>query len=307
MAGAPATGILDYRTHQRKLIPRLATTYALDFALTHLATLYCASTAGDRRDVETLAAGLKAYSTWHASDTIQACRQACGGTGYLVENRFAALKADTDVFTTFEGDNTVLLQLMAKSLLTGFRRQFSEMGVLGLARYIAEHAATAMTELNPVITRRTDEEHLLDREFHLAAFHWRTEHLLTTLTNRLKKRLDAGMDGFHALNEVQDHAVALAKAHTEQIVLDQFAAAIESCDDSALVEMLSTICDLYALHRIESDRGWFLEHGYLEGAKSKAIRKQVNRLCAEIRLQAVHLVDAFGIPPQMLAAPIAVD
>ena len=37
-----------------------------------------------------------------------------GGAGYLAVNRFAALKADTDVFTTFEGDNHVLLQLVAK-------------------------------------------------------------------------------------------------------------------------------------------------------------------------------------------------
>ena len=29
-------------------------------------------------------------------------------------NRFAALKADTDVFTTFEGDNTVLMMLVAR-------------------------------------------------------------------------------------------------------------------------------------------------------------------------------------------------
>jgi hypothetical protein len=31
-----------------------------------------------------------------------------------------ALKADTDVFTTFEGDNHVLTQLVAKELLTAY-------------------------------------------------------------------------------------------------------------------------------------------------------------------------------------------
>jgi alkylation response protein AidB-like acyl-CoA dehydrogenase len=38
--------------------------------------------------------------------------------GYLCENRLADLKADTDVFTTFEENNTVLLQLVSKELLT---------------------------------------------------------------------------------------------------------------------------------------------------------------------------------------------
>ena len=35
-------------------------------------------------------------------------------------NRLGALRADTDVFTTFEGDNHILLQLVAKGLLTDY-------------------------------------------------------------------------------------------------------------------------------------------------------------------------------------------
>ena len=72
----------------------------------------------DRRELEVRAAGIKAAASRHALDTLQACREACGGQGYLAENRFARLKADTDVFTTFEGSNPVLLQLAAKGLLS---------------------------------------------------------------------------------------------------------------------------------------------------------------------------------------------
>ena len=57
---------------------------------------------------------MKATASWHATDTIQACRECCGGAGYMAVNRFAALKADTDIFTTFEGDNTVLMMLLAE-------------------------------------------------------------------------------------------------------------------------------------------------------------------------------------------------
>ena len=306
-AGEAETVLLDYATHQRRLMPRLAASYALDFGLKHLVNQFLESPADDRRQVEALAAGLKAYSTWQATDTIQACREACGGQGYLAVNRFASLKADTEVFTTFEGDNTVLLQLLAKSLLTGYKRQFTEMSVLGLARHVALQAATVVAELNPLVTRRTDEEHLRDREFQLAALEWRSDHLLGTLARRIKRRLEAGKDSFSAMIEVQDHAVALAKAHTERVVLEQFAAAIKACTDPSLVEILDTVCNLYALHRIESDRGWFQEHGYIEGSKAKAIRDLVNQLCTEVREQAVPLVEAFGIPDKVLAAPIAIQ
>src|SRR6185436_20952156 len=120
----PETLLLDYPAHQRRLLPRLAATYALHFALRDLAARYVGAQASGEEDrsVEGLAAGLKAVATWHATETIQACREACGGQGYLAVNRFAALKADSDVFTTFEGDNTVLLQLVAKGLLSEYRK-----------------------------------------------------------------------------------------------------------------------------------------------------------------------------------------
>ena len=120
--GAPGSNeetlLLDYRMHQRRLLPLLARTYALHFAQAELVDEFVrvfgdGSSEHDRRALEAQAAGTKALGTWHATETIQMCREACGGAGYLAENRLATLKADTDVFTTFEGDNTVLLQLVA--------------------------------------------------------------------------------------------------------------------------------------------------------------------------------------------------
>ncbi len=74
------------------------------------------------REVELLAAGLKAWATWNATRTLQTCREACGGEGYISANRLPALKADTDIFTTFEGDNTVLMLWVGRNLLAVPRR-----------------------------------------------------------------------------------------------------------------------------------------------------------------------------------------
>lgn len=301
--------ILDYRTHQRRLMPLLANTYALDFAFKYLTDRYLASYAdseSDNRDVETLAAALKSFSTWNTTETLQTCREACGGQGYLAINRLAALKADTDVFTTFEGDNTVLMQLVAKGLLTEFQQEFNQLDVFGIASYLARQASTAIAELNPIITRLITEEHLHDSEFHLNAFRYREEHLLKTVAQRLKKRIDRGMDPNDAFIRVQDHLLALAHAYAERVVLEEFVKGVEQCPDSSLKPVLKRLCDLFALSQIEKDKGWYLEHGYLEGIKSKAIRRQVNRLCWEVRQDALHLVDAFAIPDECLAAPIAI-
>jgi acyl-CoA oxidase len=37
--------------------------------------------------------------------------------------------------------------------------------------------------------------------------------------------------------------------------------------------------------------------------RPKAISREINRLCRKIRPHAVDLVDAFGVPPEMLRSP----
>jgi acyl-CoA oxidase len=304
--GEAEVRILDYPTHQKRLLPLLANVYALDAALTDLTKRYAARSAeADLGDVEGRAAALKAVSTWNTTHTLQTAREACGGQGYLAENRIGRLKADTDVFTTFEGDNTVLLLQVAKGLLSDFKEEFEDMNFFGLLRHLAGRAATRLSELNPVVTRRTDAEHLRDASFQQDALVYRERKLLRTVAQDLKARIDGGMDSFTAFMDCQLALVALAEAHGERLVLDAFIDRIQRCDDADLVATLQPLRSLYALHRIEVDRGWFIENGYIESAKSKAIRNEVEALCAEIRPHAEALVDAFAIPDACVAAPIA--
>ena len=81
--------------------------------------------------------------------------------------------------------------------------------------------------------------------------------------------------------------------------------AIDACDDPDVASLLDTVCDLYALAELESDRAWFLEHGRLTASLSKGLTRAVNELCAELRPDARLLVDAFGIPEAWLGAEIA--
>ena len=298
---------MDYRTHQRRLLPALASTYALSFAQQRLVgELHAVFTADDpddrrKRELETLAAGVKAVATWHATETIQTCREACGGAGYLRANRFAALKADTDVFTTFEGDNTILLQLAAKSLLTDYRDAFGELDPLGTAQFVAGQALEMLTErtalrklADSLLPGRDDDADLLARKTQLELFRWRYEHLLAGAARRLKGGIDAGRDPFTVLVDCQDHVVETARAWVDLVVLEAFAAKAEG------VPVLERLCSLHALHRIEAERGYYQEHGRLTGTRSKAVIKAVNALCAELRPDARTLVDAFGIPENAL-------
>ena len=303
--GGAEVPILNYRMHQRRLIPLLAKIYAIHFALKYLTSRFINKNESEMQEIEALAAGMKAYSTWSTRDTLQECREACGGKGYLSENRIDALKNDTEIYTTFEGDNTVLMQLVAKNRLSEFRKLFGEMDAVGIINYVYENAKTAISERNPIITRKTDDDHLLDDQFHLHAFLYREKTTLASAAKRLKKLIDGGLEPYDAFNVVQHQMIDVSQAYLERVILEQFQAAIQSVKDEKCKEIVLKLCQLYALSQIERNKGWYLEDGYMEGVKTKAIRKMVNQLCWEIRPDAVSLVEAFDIPKSCLAAPIA--
>src|SRR6185503_18079906 len=137
----------------------------------------------------------------------------------------------TDVFTTFEGANNVLLQLVAKGLLTELREQFEEMRIWAAVRHVTNRAGTAVTELNPVVTRKTEEEHLRDPEFHNAALRYREGRLLRSVAARLRALIADGRDSFDAVNQCQDHMIKLAEAHAERLALDSFQQRIKKSSD----------------------------------------------------------------------------
>ncbi|BBH71525.1 acyl-CoA oxidase [Actinoplanes sp. OR16] len=312
----------DYLAHQRKLLPALATTYAYAFAQEELvATLAdVQSEASDldehrQRELESRAAGLKAMQTWHATRTIQMCREACGGAGYLSENRLPGLKADTDVFTTFEGDNTVLLQLVAKGLLTGYRDAFGSLDGWGRATFVAEQvremvlertaARSVIQRLVSAVPGRDEEVAVTDRGWHLKMFEDREKHTLEGAIRRLRAGAATKKDRpFDIFNDVQDHVLRTAAAHIDRVTLEAFVAGIERATDPAARTLLSRVCDLYALSVIEADKGWFLEHGRLTPARSKAVTGVVNDLLRALRPDLRTLVDAFAIPEHWLNAAI---
>jgi acyl-CoA oxidase len=303
--GEQETLIMDYPSHQKRLIPRIAKTYALNFALHELQSFYAQQYGtGEMREVETLAAGLKSYATWHATDTIQECREACGGKGYLAENRLSDIKADTDIFTTFEGDNTVLLQLVAKGLMSEFRDNFNDGGYMAIVRFLAGRFSTSITELNPITIRNTNAEHLLDKDFHLAAFDYRAEKLTITVGQRMRNYIKKRVNPYQAYLRCQNHMQETAEAYVEKVVLAQFYHAVDETSDPECRSVLKKLCQLYALNTIQEHKGWYLENDYVTGSKTKAIRRVVNKLIQELRPEVLGLVDAFNIPDELLGAQI---
>lgn len=303
--------IMDYLMHQRRLFPLIAKSYALQFAQNELVSkchdLQTSEVvdAEEQRELESRAAGLKAVNTWHASRAIQEAREACGGAGYMAENRLIALRGDTDVFTTFEGDNHVLLQLVAKELLTAYADDIRSMSPVEWVRFAANAVGERVIKrtaaeaiMQTIIDARQDSEEegsLFNRGTQVMMFEEREDYLLSSVARRLQGK-SREMPEFDAFNMVQDHVLHAASAHIDRVVLEAFVAGIDSCEDEQARELLDMVCDLYALSVIEDDKAWYIEHGYLSTRRAKAVTRGINDRCRKLRPHAKTLVDGFGIP-----------
>jgi acyl-CoA oxidase len=287
--------IIDYPTHQHRLMPLLAKTIVYHNALSNLAAQFAHHSEDEIRKIETKAAGLKALATWLCTKTIQECREACGGKGYLKENRLSDLKADSDIFTTFEGDNTVLLQLVAKGLLTEFKQSFHEDGFRSTLKYIGDKIGFTLAEFNLYQSRKTDEEHLQSDEFLSNALRYREKKMLVSLADRMKAYIDAEVPSHEAFLKSQVHMVDAARAYVERLGYRDMVKRLSSIPSSPEKTMLEKINKFYALSLIMDHRYFYLESDYMDGSKTKAVRKVYSKLMQELADVSEGIVDAFGL------------
>ncbi|RAX18041.1 acyl-CoA dehydrogenase [Pseudarthrobacter sp. AG30] len=314
--------LLDYQRHQRRLFTRLATTYAAGFAHEQLLQKFddvfsgAHDTDADRQDLETLAAALKPLSTWHALDTLQECREACGGAGFLIENRFASLRADLDVYATFEGDNTVLLQLVAKRLLADYAKEFRNVDFGVLARYVVNQAAGAAvhrTGLRQVAQFVADTGSvqkaaiaLRDEEGQRALLTDRVQTMVAEAGAALKGSKRLSLDKGAALfNRHQNELIDAAQAHAELLQWEAFTEALQQVADPGTRKVLTWLRDLFGLSLIEKNLSWYLMNGRLSMQRARTVGGYINRLLEKIRPHAVDLVDAFGYGEDHVRAAIA--
>ncbi len=88
----------------------------------------------DHQNVVRMCCAIKPMSAWHLNKTVTASRERCGGQGYLSANRFGEFFGSAHAGMTAEGDNSVLMQKVAKEHLSMFKpHQLSAPEALDLA------------------------------------------------------------------------------------------------------------------------------------------------------------------------------
>ncbi len=320
--GSDEVVLLDYGKHQRRLLPLLAQNYAQFFANDELLKKFDTVFSGkndtprEREDLETLAAALKPLSTWAALDTIQECREACGGSGFLAENRFTSLHADLDIYATFEGDNNVLLQLVGKRLLSDYAKQFKNADAASLAKFAVGQTAgklfhgAGLRQLGQTVadfgsTARSVELGLrADQQHDLLA--GRVQQMISDVAAALRPASKLSPAEAAALfNAHQAELIEAARAHGELLQWEAFTDGVNRVQDAGTKQVLTWLRDLFGLSMIEKHLAWHMINGRLSTQRAASVSRYIDRLALRLRPHAQELVDAYGFEPEHVRAPIA--
>lgn len=307
--------VLEYQLQQERLLPHLAAAFAIKM-FSNWFVKVCGEVVtrfamGDKSDemanlgmeIHALSSGGKPVAGWTAREAIQACREACGGHGYLKAAGLGDLRDYNDANCTYEGENNVLLQQTSNWLLQLWHKKIDTKEgpictVLGSANFL--------TDLDKILTTRftaRTEEEAVNPQVLLAAYKWLVCWLLQATANKIKSQHQLGKDAFSAKNDTQTFfAKTLSLAFIEHFILLNFLSHITIDGlDPCIKAVLLKLCSLYGACSLERHLATLYQGGYTVGPEpAQLIRDGILDLFSKLKPEAVALVDVLAPPDFVL-------
>lgn len=314
------TPVLNYTMVQIRLLTLLAATYALHFTGKAMMQLYRSNQAkmhgnpntgdGNGRpergagpeetqsasdllaDLHATSCGLKSLASSTAAEGLEVCRRACGGHGYSSFSGIGPFYADYLPTPTWEGDNYMLTQQVARYLLKSARAVLKGDATENDTTRILRHFL-ARQDMGAAFDVLGNDADIVN------AFAWRTAFLTF---EALKHRDEQGK----GWNDLLVDFYRLSKAHSQYLVVKNF---LETLNDPATkdvldmetFEIMRKLFRLYALHTLEQEGAEFFSASACTVRQITLARTNaVMTLLKEIRPHAVKLVDAWDFPDWQL-------
>ncbi|KAK5074473.1 hypothetical protein LTR70_005400 [Exophiala xenobiotica] len=296
---APELSVLDYSTVQIRVLPLLATTYALHYVAEAMNDMYQETSMRIEEDgdfsqlaeMHAVSSGLKSLSTTLAADGIETCRRALGGHGFGGGSGLIPLVANFLNKPTVEGDNWMITQQTASYFIKRMQR-------------CVEHP-----DLKPVddvdftvlrfLKTRDQETPAFDpgrAEDLLAAFQYRSCFLAYRAYQfRIVQKA--------SWNDILIDLHHLSNAHCESLLVKYFHEALQRADpplDPPTLATMHQLFKLFALFTFQNASADFMATGILAPAQLDALAREIQTTMQNIRVDAARLLDAWSIPDYVL-------
>jgi len=289
--------VIDYRVQQYRTFRALATAYCFYFSAMYmnryLSRIQSAVSNGTGEERDSAAAempelhatlsGLKVWSTLYAHESIEDCRKACGGQGYLRSSGVCALSTDFTEPATVEGEQVILSLQTARFLIKAAAEAAAGRAVVGSVEYLK----VAPLPLVQTTSWQGQTQLLLD------LFRDRAARFARKLAAGFQKERSQGKAFDVALNAVAILAYKAAECHSLYVMVNNnHRALMEFVEPGNERKAAERLLDLLLLIRLREQAGDWL--GVLTESALDAANDRINELLSEIRPDCVGLVDAFG-------------
>lgn len=306
-SGLSDTPINDYQLYQNQILPLIVKTLVFNSGLNYVRNEYSNFIVNKLEDskhfnqIVRLCCVIKPLLAWHANQVANICRERAGGQGYLSINRIESGVAVAHSAITAEGDSAVLMQKVSKEYVDDYSKGKLFNGVLPVLSNGLNIGDFKISNENKKSV--FNYLHLLD------LIKARELILLEELAKLNKESLKSRESIYELwMHQGSDIIQQLAEVFGERICLEHFITKFSEINGlKEFKEKLNKISALFAATHVKKYLSFFLLNDLISKESATTFNQEYNDLIKDIKLFSDEIIDGFGVPKDLIIAPIAND
>ena len=291
-SGKSDTPIMDFQLFQGALYPLLARTVCLNLAFNDIKQKYCDFvTKEPTLEIIRLCCVIKPFISWNLREVAGVAIERCGGQGFLSVNRLTEGIGGGHSGMVAEGDNSVLMQKVAKELMTSVQ----------MGEYSFGETKKPLAEMG-VLEDISDIDNLLDliriREFEVASELGNVTQ--DKMFNQKKNIYDIWM------KENNENVQETAFAFGDRVVAELIVAQLKGFPDE-IYNIMHALVRLDLLSTVNKYLSWYMLKGAVGKKAAVKLGNEIRESFTLLHPHVLKIVNSFGVPEHLITSPAAQD
>ncbi|XP_037030300.1 probable peroxisomal acyl-coenzyme A oxidase 1 [Bradysia coprophila] len=299
----PEPKIIEHVTQQMKLFPAIVKVVAIKCAANSLIQLFSDVTAEVERgdltrlpELHSLSCCLKVLTTDEVAQSVQICRLACGGHGFLNSSGFNDIYGHVAAAQHYEGENTVLLLQTARYLTKAWSLTLQGQKLVPSVEYLA----------NYVNTSGRLEKWEGSPSGILKAFQAATAGQLSLAYKHLEQRKKT-LSPELATSQTAIELAKVSQLHCQVFLLQSIILSVRKMTryiSKPLAAVFQDILELYAYDLALRYLGSLLQFVSISSTEMEKLQLDFEVSLKKFRNNAIGIVDGFDIPDSILGSTL---